>query len=123
MATIDQYLEEARSKLSRVSPEDLPEALDRGAILVDIRPEMERSVEGAMPGALVIERNVLLWRLSPSSDARSVEVQPGQQVIVFCNDGYASSLAAATLHEVGVESATDLIGGYREWKRRHRARE
>lgn len=68
-----------------------------------------------MPGALVIERNVLLWRLSPSSDARSIHVEPGQRVIVVCNEGYASSIAAAELKDVGVDGATDLVGGYREW--------
>lgn len=70
-----------------------------------------------MPGAIVIDRVVLEWRLAPSSDARIVDLEPGQQVILFCNDGYQSSLAAATLLDLGVDGATDLVGGYRAWMR------
>lgn len=114
--TIDEYLEAARNRLSRVSPEDLEGAIASGALVVDIRPAEFRETEGEMPGALVLDRNVLLWRLSPSSDARSVDVASGQKVIVFCNDGYASSIAASELKDVGVEGATDLDGGYRAWK-------
>lgn len=88
-----------------------------GALLVDIRPIENRAKEGDMPGALVIDRLVLEWRLAPSSDHRIVDVEPGQTVIVFCNEGYSSSLAAATLLDLGIEGATDLIGGYREWKK------
>lgn len=69
-----------------------------------------------MPGALVIDRLVLEWRLAPSSDQRIVDLEPGQTVIVFCNEGYSSSLAAATLLDLGVDGATDLVGGYREWR-------
>lgn len=118
MATIDEYLETARSRLNRVAPEDLGPAIRHGALLVDIRPEPNRAEEGEMPGAIVIDRGVLEWRLAPSSDARTVQVEPGQQVILFCNDGYQSSLAAATLLDLGVDGATDLVGGYRAWQRR-----
>lgn len=120
MATIDEYLEAARSRLNRVSPEDLELAISQGALLVDIRPEPNRVEEGEMPGAIVIDRVVLEWRLAPSSDARTVEVEPGQQVILFCNDGYQSSLAASTLLDLGVDGATDLVGGYRAWQRLRR---
>lgn len=117
MATIDEYLESARSRFTRVEPADVAAAVDEGALLVDIRPEVNRSEEGEMPGAVVIDRIVLEWRLAPSSDARTFDLEPGQQVIVFCNDGYQSSLAAATLLDLGVDGATDLVGGYRAWKR------
>ncbi len=115
--TIDEYLETARSRLNRVDPEDLESAIADGALVVDIRPAADRAEEGELDGALVIDRVVLEWRLAPSSDARIVDVQPGQQVILFCNDGYQSSLAAVTLLDLGVEGATDLVGGYRAWKK------
>lgn len=117
MATLDEYLEAARDRLRRVDPGDLEQAVADGAMVVDIRPEVNRAEEGVIPGAIVIDRVVLEWRLAPSSDARIVDLEPGQQVILFCNDGYQSSLAAATLIDVGVEGATDLIGGYRGWRR------
>lgn len=116
MKSIDEYLEAARERLDRVAPEDLEDAVAGGAVLVDIRPEADRREEGEMPGALVIDRIVLEWRLAPSSDARLIDLEPGQRVIVFCNEGYQSSLAAAALIDLGVERATDLIGGYRGWK-------
>lgn len=117
MKTIDEYLEAARARLSRVAPEGLGTAVRDGALLVDIRPESNRRDEGEMPGAVVIDRIVLEWRLAPSSDARTIELNPGQQVILVCNEGYQSSLAAASLLDLGVDGATDLIGGYREWKK------
>lgn len=116
MKSIDEYLEAARERLDRVAPEDLEDAVTGGAVLVDIRPEADRQEEGEMPGALVIDRIVLEWRLAPSSDARLIDLEPGQRVIVFCNEGYQSSLAAAALIDLGVERATDLVGGYRGWK-------
>lgn len=88
-----------------------------GALLVDIRPVENRTREGDMPGALVVDRLVLEWRLAPSSDHRIVDVEPGQAVIILCNEGYSSSLAAATLIDLGIEGATDLVGGYRAWKK------
>lgn len=118
MVTIDEYLAEARSRLSRVAPEDLRAAVARGALLVDIRPEHNRVEEGEIPGAIVIDRGVLEWRLAPSSDYKAVDIEPGQQVILFCNDGYQSSLAASVLIDLGVDAATDLIGGYRAWRER-----
>ncbi len=117
MTTIDEYLAKARSRLERVSPEDVEAAVADGALFVDIRPEADRAREGEMPGALVIDRGVLEWRLAPSSDARIVDLEPGQQVVLFCNDGYQSSLAAVTLLDLGVDGATDLVGGYRAWRR------
>lgn len=116
MVSIDEYLEAARARLSRVAPEDLETAVAAGALAVDIRPERNRVEDGAMPGALVIDRGVLEWRLAPSSDHRIVDLEPGQRVILFCNEGYQSSLAAVALLDLGVEGATDLIGGYRAWR-------
>jgi rhodanese-related sulfurtransferase len=117
MTTIDEYLEAARSRLNRVAPEDLEAALIAGAVLVDIRPERNRAEEGELPGAIVIDRGVLEWRLAPSSEYRSVDVEPGQRVILVCNEGFQSTVAAAILQELGVEGATDLIGGYRGWRK------
>jgi rhodanese-related sulfurtransferase len=116
MPTIDEYLESARARLDRVAPADLDTAVADGAVVVDIRPERNRLEEGEIPGAIVIDRGVLEWRLAPSSDHRSVDVEPGQQVILFCNDGFQSSVAAATLLDLGVDDATDLVGGYRAWR-------
>ena len=116
MKSIDEYLASARSRLERVPPQELEAALSAGALLVDIRPEVNRADEGEMPGAIVIDRGVLEWRLAPSSDARVVDIEPGKRVILFCNDGYQSSLAAAILIDLGIDGATDLVGGYRAWK-------
>lgn len=116
--TIDEYLETARARCERVAPEDLAEAVADGALVIDIRPERNRAEEGELPGAVIIDRGVLEWRLAPSSEWRSVDVAPGQKVILVCNQGYQSSVAAAILQDLGVEGATDLIGGYREWKER-----
>lgn len=111
--TIDQMLENARSQLRRIQPIELPAALARGAILVDIRPAAQRAREGALPGALVIERNVLEWRLDPSSSARlALATDHDVEWIVVCSQGYTSSLAAASLRQLGLHRATDLVGGY-----------
>jgi rhodanese-related sulfurtransferase len=112
MASLDEHLERARSKLQRVSAEELPAAMTAGAIVVDIRPVEQRQADGELPGALIINRNVLEWRLSPSSESRELDLDPASHVIVMCNQGYSSSLAAATLQELGLPKATDLIGGY-----------
>ncbi|HZD22476.1 MAG TPA: rhodanese-like domain-containing protein [Acidimicrobiia bacterium] len=116
MSLIDDYLQAARSRFERVAPEELDEAMSAGALVVDIRPEVNRREEGELPGAVVIDRNVLEWRLAPSSEFRVVDVEPGQPVVLVCNEGYQSSLAAATLIDLGLDGATDLIGGYRAWK-------
>jgi rhodanese-related sulfurtransferase len=115
MAVIDEYLEKVRSELDRVRVEELDAELAAGAVLVDIRPVEVRSRDGEMPGALIIDRNVLEWRLDPTCDWRSVDLQDGQRVILFCSEDYASSLAAGTLQELGITGATDLVGGYKAW--------
>ena len=114
--TIDVLLSEARSGLTRLTPEEGYRAQRAGALLVDIRPQTNRAAEGRLPGAVVIERTVLEWRLDPASGARLPFASYDLQVVLVCNEGYASSLAAATLQEVGLHRATDLDGGYRAWK-------
>ena len=88
-----------------------------GAILVDTRPEGQRAIEGSIAGALVVERNVLEWRLDPASSARlPAATDHDVHVIVFCSEGYSSSLAAISLQDVGLRRATDMVGGFLEWK-------
>ena len=114
--SIDQILAEARTRLNRLSPAEAFAAFSRGAVLVDIRPEAQRVREGGIPGALIVERNVLEWRFDPASDARLPWVRDyDHQVIVFCSEGYTSSLAAAALQDLGLARATDLDGGFLAW--------
>jgi rhodanese-related sulfurtransferase len=119
--SVDDLLARARKNLDRVSPAEAYERAKAGALLVDIRPSEQRAreghVEGAVPQVLVIERNVLEWRLDPASDARLPEATGYDvEVIVVCSEGYASSLAAATLQELGLRKATDLVGGFVAWR-------
>jgi rhodanese-related sulfurtransferase len=115
--SIEQLLAAARARLQRLSPEKAREAVDKtGAILVDIRPEGQRAIEGSIPGALIVERNVLEWRFDPASSARlPVATDHDLQVIVFCSEGYTSSLAAASLQDLGLWRATDMVGGFHAW--------
>jgi rhodanese-related sulfurtransferase len=116
--SVDALLARARARLRRLEPAEAADAVARrGALLVDTRPEWQRRAEGEIPGALLIERNHLEWRLDPQSDARIPEaVDHDVEVIVVCSEGYASSLAAASLQDLGLHRATDLIGGFRAWK-------
>ena len=115
---IDDLLAAARRRLRRVDPSEANEALARGAVIVDIRVESQRARDGVVPGAHYIPRNVLEWRADPSSDWRDPVVSdPDRQVIVMCNEGYQSSLVAATLQELGLRHATDLEGGFQAWRR------
>jgi rhodanese-related sulfurtransferase len=109
-------LAQARVRLDRVEPQDLAGEIDDGAIVVDIRPSENRATEGPLPGALVIERIHLEWRLDPTSDHRLDVASPDRRVIVVCNEGYSSSLAAQSLRRLGVSRATDLAGGFRAWR-------
>ncbi len=111
---VSDLLQRARSSLDRVLPEQLAEEVATGAVVIDTRPVEQRRRDGDLRGAVVIDRNVLEWRLDPTSPHRleSLEVEPDTRVIVVCNEGYSSSLAAATLRELGLRRATDLVGGY-----------
>lgn len=114
-ARIARLLEEARATLPpRPTAADLPALVAAGALIVDIRPVAQRHADGELPGALVIDRNVLEWRLDPTSPHRlpGVLASRGTVIVVVCNEGYASSLAAATLQQLGLSGATDLDGGY-----------
>ena len=114
--SIDEVLAAARTRLSRLDPPAASDAAGDGAVLVDIRPAAQRAAEGEIPGATIIERNVLEWRLDPASDARLPVAGYDLQVIVFCSEGYTSSLAAAALQDLGLRRATDLAGGFRAWE-------
>ena len=113
MSRIDQVLDTARARYRRLPAGDVPDALRRGAVLVDIRPQAQRAREGEVPGALVIERNVLEWRCDPTSAARLPQaVGDDVEWVILCSEGYTSSLAAAALLDLGLHRATDVVGGY-----------
>lgn len=112
-SAIDAFLARARAGLDRVEPERLADEVATGAIMIDIRPLEQRQRDGELPGAIIIDRNVLEWRLDPTSpDRLAIAVDAGIRYILVCNEGYSSSLAAATLHELGLRRATDLVGGF-----------
>jgi rhodanese-related sulfurtransferase len=114
---VDELLEDARRRLQRVDAEQAAAAVGRGALLVDTRPVAQRERDGEIPGAVIVDRNVLEWRLDPASAHRIPEMRDhDQHVIVVCNEGFASSLAAATLQQLGLHNATDLIGGFQAWR-------
>lgn len=116
--SIDEILAGSRERLRRLGPAEAAAAARAGALLVDIRPQAQRAAEGLVPGALHVERNVLEWRFDPRSPAKLPEATGyGQQVIIICSEGYASSLAAASLQDLGLRNATDLAGGFRAWER------
>jgi len=116
VSSVDDLLARARARLARLDPRDAAAAVDAGALLVDIRPGWQRLDEGQVPGALVIERNHLEWRLDPTSDARIAEATDhDRRWIVLCSEGYTSSLAAAALQDLGLHRATDVAGGFRAW--------
>jgi rhodanese-related sulfurtransferase/predicted metal-dependent enzyme (double-stranded beta helix superfamily) len=115
--SIDELLAEARGGLRRLRPEAAFAALTDGAALVDIRPLEQRIVEGEVPGAILIGRNVLEWRLDPRSEAKIPALaRSDMRIIVMCSQGYASSLAAASLRHIGLHEATDLDGGFQAWQ-------
>lgn len=114
--TVDDLLTDARSRIRRLDPHETAEACRRGAMLIDIRPTLQRRWEGEVPGAVVVERNVLEWRLDPASAHRLAEITDHEQeIVVMCSEGYASSLVAAILVELGYASAGDLDGGFQAW--------
>ncbi len=118
MSTVAELLATARARLDRPDPLRAAAMVDQGAILVDTRPGWQREQEGELPGALLIERNHIEWRLDPTSDARIPQaVDHDVTWIVVCSEGYSSSLAAASLQDLGLRNATDLDGGYQAWKK------
>jgi Rhodanese-related sulfurtransferase len=113
--SVDALLADARSRLNRVTAAGAVRAVADGTRIVDTRPGWQRERDGEIPGALVVERNHLEWRLHPDSDARVPVAVPGQNWIVVCAEGYSSSLAADALNSIGVP-ATDLVGGFEAWR-------
>jgi rhodanese-related sulfurtransferase len=114
--TIEEILAASRARLVRLTPHEAFAELSGAGVLIDIRPAAQRADEGEVPGSAVVERNHLEWRLDPCNDARLPWVTGyDHRVIVICQDGYTSSLAAAALHDLGLHQATDVIGGFHAW--------
>ncbi|WP_326768228.1 rhodanese-like domain-containing protein [Streptomyces sp. NBC_01591] len=114
---IDDLLDSVRAGFVRVGPQEAAAAAADGALLVDIRYVELRERDGLIPGALVVERNELEWRLDPRGSHRAPQaVSHDLRVVVVCNEGYASSLAVASLRQLGLHRATDLIGGFQAWR-------
>ena len=114
--TVDDLLREARATLGRVTPEQASAEIEDGALLIDVRTEAQRATHGAIPGALAIGLNVLEWRLDPASEWRIPQATDHDvRVIVYCQQGYSSSLAAARLQSLGLHRSTDVIGGFEAW--------
>jgi len=114
---IEELLRESRKKLERLTPQEADRALAAGALLVDIRSESQRARDGTVPAARFIPRNALEWRLDPSSPSRDPELAHADAlIIVMCDEGYQSSLAAALLQTLGLSRATDLVGGFQAWR-------
>jgi rhodanese-related sulfurtransferase len=115
VSRVDEVLARARARLSRVEPASLAE-LPADHLLVDIRPLHNRVADGEIPGAVPIERIVLEWRLDPEGSHRLPDFTADTTVVVFCNEGYSSSLAARDLQDVGLPKATDLVGGFHAYR-------
>jgi rhodanese-related sulfurtransferase len=115
-STVDELLDEARGRLERLTPQRAHSAVRFGALLIDIRSELQRQRDGVIPGSRFIARNVLEWRCDPASPWHDPAVTDARQVIVVCHEGYQSSLAAATLQLLGLVDATDVIGGFQAWQ-------
>lgn len=117
LASLERLLRHARSRLARLAPNEAHDAVTHGGLLVDIRPEFQRRRDGEIPGAIIVERNHLEWRLHPESSARIAEATDvHRHWIVICDEGYSSSLAAATLQLIGLHRATDVAGGFQAWR-------
>jgi rhodanese-related sulfurtransferase len=115
--TVDELLADARAKLDRLEPREALAAVESGeALIVDIRADSQRAADGVVPGAAFIPRNVIEWRVDPATDYGDERLTSGKRVVVMCNEGYQSSLVAATLQELGLEGATDLAGGFQAWR-------
>jgi rhodanese-related sulfurtransferase len=114
--TIDELLAQVRARIGRIEPTEVAARTAAGALLVDTRPWEQRVRDGAVPGAVVVDRNVLEWRLDPASPDRIPQVTGYDlEVVVLCNEGYSSSLVADTLRTLGLTRAVDVIGGFVAW--------
>jgi rhodanese-related sulfurtransferase len=112
-SAIARLLEESRRDLARVAPQDLEAVRDAGALVVDMRPVEQRQRDGDLADSVVVDRNVLEWRLDPTSPYRLPFADDADRIVVLvCNEGYSSSLAAHTLQLLGLRNATDLVGGF-----------
>jgi len=119
-SALDRLLRRARSRITRLRPRAASAAIEAGARLVDIRPEFQRRADGDIPGAIVIERNHLEWRLHPASSGRIREALDfNGRWIIICDEGFSSSLAAATLKAIGLRDVSDVAGGFRAWRAAH----
>jgi rhodanese-related sulfurtransferase len=117
LSAVDRVLAQARRRLRRVTASQAKRIFDEGGLLVDIRPAAQRAEFGEIPGALIVERNNLEWRLDPGGTHRLPEAgDPDRPVVIVCQEGYASSLAAVSLQEVGRTAVTDLEGGFVAWQ-------
>jgi rhodanese-related sulfurtransferase len=115
--SVDDLVAEARAKLERVDPHQANAAVESGeAVLVDIRTETQRAADGTVPSAIYVPRNVIEWRVDPTSGHSDERLTSGKRVVVMCDAGWASSLVAAILQELGLEDATDLDGGFQAWR-------
>jgi rhodanese-related sulfurtransferase len=115
--TVDDLLARARARIHRVTPADALAAQAAGAVIVDIRSESQRAADGAVPGAVWLARNVLEWRVDPASPAADPRVSDlDRELLVLCDGGYQSSLAAATLRDLGATRAGDVEGGFQAWR-------
>jgi len=115
-SAVARLLSQCRRHIDRVQPVDLLRELAAGALVVDIRPVEQRRRDGDLPGSVVIDRNVLEWRLDPTSPHRWAGAgDPARRTVIVCDEGYSSSLAAATLHRLGLTDVGDLAGGFQAW--------
>jgi rhodanese-related sulfurtransferase len=117
VTAVDTLLARARARFTRIGPNEAFDEVASGAVLVDTRNAGQRAADGIVPGALIVERNHLEWRFDPAGDARLPEATGFDvRVIVLCDEGYASSLAAASLLDLGLSRATDVVGGFQAWR-------
>jgi len=117
MSAIDDLLARARAVIDRVEPADAQDEMRSGAVLVDVRSETQIARDGTVPGAIVVARNLLEWRCAPDGEHRDPRLSdPDTRLIVMCDGGYQSSLAAANLRELGLHRAADLAGGFQAWR-------
>jgi rhodanese-related sulfurtransferase len=115
--TVEQLLDDARRRLRRLTPDEAFAAVRQGALLIDIRSDGQHERDGTVPGSHFVARNVLEWRLDPACPHRDDALaRPHERIILLCDEGFQSSLAAATLQQLGLRHTTDVIGGFQAWR-------